>query len=70
MFWLTITMLLKLEALLITWDRIALKLVPVDKLTIDRSDDQILVNRVDKTINPIDRPLTASSFGQCSSHDG
>ena len=38
-------------------DRIALKLVPVDKLMIDRSDDLVLVNRVDKTINPIDRPL-------------
>ena len=43
-------------------DRIALKLVPVDKLMIDRSDDQVLVNRVDKTINPIDRPLTAGSL--------
>ena len=42
-------------------DIIALKLVPVDKLMIDRSDDQVLVNRVDKTINPIDRPLIASS---------
>ena len=42
-------------------DRIAFKLVPVDKLMIDRSDDQVLVNRVDKTINPIDRPLIASS---------
>ena len=47
-------------------DRIALKLVPVDKLIIDRSDDQVLVNRVDKTSNPIDQPLIASSFGQCS----
>ena len=28
---------------------------------IDRSEDQVVVNRVDKTINPIDRPLTASS---------
>ena len=28
---------------------------------IDRSDNQMLVNRVDKTINPIDRPLIASS---------
>ena len=29
---------------------------------IDRFDDQVLVNRVDKTINSIDRPLTASSL--------
>ena len=29
---------------------------------IDQSDDQVLVNRVDKTINPIDRPLIASSL--------
>ena len=43
-------------------DRISLKLVPVDKLIIDRSHDQVLVNRVDKTINPIDRPLIASSL--------
>ena len=43
-------------------NRIALKLMPVDKLMIDRSDDQVLVNRVDKTINPIDRLLTASSL--------
>ena len=43
-------------------DRIALKLLPVDKLMIDRSDDQVLVNRVDKTIKPNDRSLTASSL--------
>ena len=43
-------------------DRIALKVVPVDKLMIDRSD----VNRIDKTINLIDRSLIASSFGQRS----
>ena len=42
-------------------DRIAFKLEPVDKLMIDQSDDQVLVNRVDKTINPIYRPLIASS---------
>ena len=38
-------------------DRIALQLVPVDKLVIDRSNDHVLINRVDKTINSIDRPL-------------
>ena len=38
------------------------RIVPVDKLMIDRSDDLVLVNRVDKTINPIDRPLIASSL--------
>ena len=43
-------------------DRIVLKFVPVDKLMIDRSDDQVLVNRVDKTINTIDLPLIASSL--------
>ena len=43
-------------------DRIDFKLVPVDKLMIDRSHDQVLVNRVDNTINPIDRPLIASSL--------
>ena len=42
-------------------NRIALKLVPVDKLMIDRSNDKVLVHRVDKTINPIDRSLIASS---------
>ena len=36
--------------------------MPVDKLIIDRSDDQVLVNRVDKTINPIDRSVIASSL--------
>ena len=43
-------------------DRIALKLEPVDKLMIDRSDNQVLDNRVSKTINPIDRSLIASSW--------
>ena len=42
-------------------DGIAFKLVPVDKLMNDRSDDQVLVSRVDKISNPIDRPLIASS---------
>ena len=36
-------------------DRIAF--VPVDKLVNDRSNDHVLINRVDKTINSIDRPL-------------
>ena len=43
-------------------ERIAVKLVPVYKLIIDRSGDQVLVNRVDKTINLIDRPLIANSL--------
>ena len=42
--------------------RIALKLVPVEKLMTDQSDDQVLVNRVEKTINPIDQPFIDSSL--------
>ena len=43
--------------------RIAFKLMPVKKLMTDQSDDhdQVLVNRVEKTINPTDQPLIASS---------
>ena len=42
------------------------RIVPVDKLMIDRSDDQVLFNRFDKTINKIDRTLIFQICGQCS----